>query len=313
MCCWPKENPKYDPNKSHAENYQILRKLMENRIEEIIKTVSNCDREKELMKKRVFKGAHLDWNYTETLRDLIDQGLVKVPISDFDVIFVEWAAGNLENVKNPFYDDKALYDFDGKEWPGCNKPGHHGGVTLWSEKQCDLQEEHKYTDSNREEYIPTPIMNVPINQVETQQYLNGADALQAMAQSQQQPVQVQYGGNQYIVPVQQQPQQRKSWIPNVDYVDPNFIPEWERELMMKEAMMGAQGRALMKQMGLIPQYQPPQFQTVQPLPQQPLRFTSPEQVINYMLATQPEFFSDGITNDSIDNALEGTFIGVDDQ
>ena len=161
MCCWPKEDPKYDPNKSHAENYQILRKLMENRIEEIIKTVSNCDREKELMKKRVFKGAHLDWNYTETLRDLIDQGLVKVPISDFDVIFVEWASGNLDNVENSIYkDDKALYDFDGEEWPGCNKPGHHGGITLWSEKKCDLQEEHKYTDSNCEEYIPTPIMNV---------------------------------------------------------------------------------------------------------------------------------------------------------
>ena len=161
MSYWPKEDPKYDPNKSRAENYQILRKLMENYIEETVKTTSNCDDVKLLMKKRWYKGAHLDWNYTEMLRDLIDQGLVKVPITDFDVIFVEWASGNLDNVENSIYKgDKALYDFDGKEWPGCNKPGHHGGITLWSEKECDLQKEHKYTDSNHEEYIPTPVMNV---------------------------------------------------------------------------------------------------------------------------------------------------------
>ena len=316
MYYWPKEDPQYDPNKSRVENYQYLRGLFENDLKEgMIEFSDGIDKEwlmnvvKHILNNREYKGAHLDWNYTEMLRDLIDRGLVKVPISNFDIVFVEWSSGNLNDIKSSAKLDKALYDWDGKEWPGCYNIDKDGWTHWWN-KRNDLVKEHKYTDSNREEYIPTPIMNVPINQVEPQQYLNGADALQAMAQSQQQPVQVQYGGNQYIVPAQQQ---RKSWIPNVDYVDPNFIPEWERELMMKEAMMGAQGRALMKQMGLIPQYQPPQFQTVQPLPQQPLRFTSPEQVINYMLATQPEFFCDGITNDSIDNALEGTFIGVDDQ
>ena len=166
MYYWPKEDPQYDPNKSRAENYKYLRGLFENDLKEgMIEFPDNIDKEwlmnvvKHILNNREFKGVHLDWNYTEMLRDLIDQGLVKVPISDFDVVFVEWSSGNLNDIKSSAKLDKALYDWDDKEWPGCYNIGRDG-YTHHLNKEMDLKKEHKYTDSNREEYIPTPVMNV---------------------------------------------------------------------------------------------------------------------------------------------------------
>ena len=166
MYYWPKEDPQYDPNKSRAENYKYLRGLFENDLKEgMIEFPDNIDKEwlmnvvKHILNNREFKGVHLDWNYTEMLRDLIDQGLVKVPISGIEVIFVEWAVGNLDNVKREFKYEKAWFDWDGKEWPGCWNE-EKNGLTHWWNKRCDLGKEHHYNDSNREEYIPTPVMNV---------------------------------------------------------------------------------------------------------------------------------------------------------
>ena len=196
MCCWPKEDPKYDPNKSRAENYQILRKLMENRIEEIIKTVANCDEVKVFMKERWYKGAHLDWNYTEMLRDLIDQGLVEVPITDFDVVFVEWASGNLDNVENTFYKgDKALYDWDGGNKEDHHKRALHGeAVSLWWEIKYDFEETHFYNDSNQEEFTPTPAETTPV-----------VSTVSSSATVEQIPQQIEYGNHD----------------------EPNFIP-WQK-------------------------------------------------------------------------------------
>ena len=161
MSYFPKDDFIYDHNKTRAENYLRLRKSVEEDADPNSLNKSWKNRATRFLAGfREFKGAHLDWNYTEMVRDLIDQGLVKVPISDIEVIFVEWAAGNLDNVKREFKYEKAWFDWDGKEWSGCYKPGYHGGVTLWWEKRNDLVEAHFYNDSNREEYIPTPIMNV---------------------------------------------------------------------------------------------------------------------------------------------------------
>ena len=164
MCYWPKEDPKYDPNKSRAENYQILRKLFEDEAKNVDRSRttggSSSDLAKRMLEKRIFKGAHLDWNYTEMLRDLIEQGLVKVPITEFDVAFVEWASGSLDEVENSFYKgEKALFDWENKKWPGYDKIGRWGNPE-WFNKRNDLAEAHIYNDSNREEYIPTPVMNV---------------------------------------------------------------------------------------------------------------------------------------------------------
>ena len=170
MCYWwPEEDPKYDHSKSRAENYLMLRKLFENLVLSVdpndkIKnsTASAEGYIKVVLKDRRYKGAHLDWNYTEMVRDLIDLEIVKVPITDFDVIFVEWASGNLENPKRPDVRvTMALYDWDGGNREDDFKPPTHSeSITLSSEKHHDAISAHKYTDSNREEYIPTPVMNV---------------------------------------------------------------------------------------------------------------------------------------------------------
>ena len=164
MCYWPEEDPKYDPNKSRVENYQYLHKSMVDYIESFRGRCSGgLDEAYIVFTDRKFKGAHLDWNYTEMLRDLIDQGLVKVPITDFDVVFVEWASGNLDNVPDSYKTYKALCDWDGKD---ASYIFHR--IILDDTDYFDQEDEIKlstrkiyfYNDSNREEYIPTPVMNV---------------------------------------------------------------------------------------------------------------------------------------------------------
>lgn len=176
MCYFPKDDFIYDHSKSRAENYQRLLKSVEEDANSNSLNNSWKNRATDFLnnRRRWYKGAHLDWNYTEMIRDLIDQGLVKLPISDVEVIFVEWAAGNLDNVEREFKYDKAWFDWDGKRWPGCNNEGKHGW-SLWWNKRYDLAEAHAYNDSNREEY--TPILQLPASKYLPQEieYGNYAD------------------------------------------------------------------------------------------------------------------------------------------
>ena len=200
MRYWPKEDPKYDKSKSRAENYQNFRKLFE-------KDVTNENLRKYkwasecycvLKTQRDFKGAHLDWNYTEMLRDLIDQDVVKVPINDFDVIFVEWACGNLDNVKPYTRIDKALYNWnDDEKDPAIRfKPQiDNDGYIPWDEIH-KASEPYYYNDSNREEFTPTPAETTPV-----------VSTVSSPATVEQIPQQIEYGNHD----------------------EPNFIPWQKRE------------------------------------------------------------------------------------
>lgn len=159
MYYWPKEDPKYDHSKSRAENYRNLRKLFER--DSSIKTIEQWAVECRSMleNERYYKGAHLDWNYTEMLRDLIDQGVVKVPITDFDVLFVEWACGNLDSLSPHTKRDQALYNWNDDE----KDPAIRFKLRMDNGKCFPWDEIHKatelccYTDSNREEFTPSPV------------------------------------------------------------------------------------------------------------------------------------------------------------
>ena len=160
MCPDKNQYIDYDKSKTRVENYKALRNLLDKYIS--IKEESSFGRHCDYcIKHRQFKGMHLDWNYTEKLNDLIEQGVVKVPITDFDVIFVEWSAGNLDEVELTYKYEKALFDWDGKEWPGCEKEGRSGFSLFW-ERYIDLEETHLYNDSNREEYLQFPTFNTVI-------------------------------------------------------------------------------------------------------------------------------------------------------
>lgn len=164
----------YDKSKTRAENYKALRKIFDKYIS--IKEESSFGRHCDYyIKYRQFKGMHLDWNYTEKLSDLIKQGVVKVPITDFDVIFVEWSAGNLDETNLRYRYMRAVFNWDGEKWPGCEKTGR-SGFSLWWEKYLDLQESHKYNDSNREDYNSVILLPAP-SPVSDVQYGNYANAI----------------------------------------------------------------------------------------------------------------------------------------
>jgi len=164
----------YDKSKTRAENYKALRKIFDKYIS--IKEESSFGRHCDYcIKYRESKGAHLDWNYTEKLSDLIEQGIVKVPITDFDVIFVEWSAGNLDEVELTYKYEKALFDWDGKKWPGCFEEESNGLTRYWNKRNLTITA-HKYNDSNREEYNPVILLPAP-SPVSDVQYGNYADAI----------------------------------------------------------------------------------------------------------------------------------------
>lgn len=173
---WPNEDPKYDKNKSRADNYQNFRRIFKTYVDSFGDS-AGIGVYHEMFTKRIFKGAHLDWNYTEKLSDLIEQGVVKVPITDFDVVFVEWAAGSLDDVKEiVFKKDKALIDWGGEN-PECdNIRSTKGYTSLFWEKRSEACDAHQYNDSNREDYNPVILLPAP-SPVSDVQYGNYADAI----------------------------------------------------------------------------------------------------------------------------------------
>lgn len=176
MCwIWPDEDPKYDKYKSRADNYQNFRRIFKTFVDSF-GDAGGIRSYHEMFTKRIFKGAHLDWNYTEKLSDLIKQGVVKVPITDFDIVFVEWSAGNLDEVELGYKKDKALINWGGEN-PEYNKIRSTKGYTnLFWEKRSEAYEAHQYNDSNHEEYNPVILLPAP-SPVSDVQYGNYADAI----------------------------------------------------------------------------------------------------------------------------------------
>lgn len=154
---WPEEDPVYDQSKSRAENYLYLRGLFETEAsEEKNINISPAKYYKSLLTHRQFKGAHTEINYTESLRDLIESGVVKVPIMDFDVIFVEWASGYLDETDLIYKATKAMFDF------GYSGRDSEQGLEFGGDKWWDLRDKaarsHEYKNFPEEKFVPSPVV-----------------------------------------------------------------------------------------------------------------------------------------------------------
>ncbi|MBO4780391.1 MAG: hypothetical protein J5497_07130 [Selenomonadaceae bacterium] len=206
MCCWPKEDPVYDKSKSRAENYLYLRGLFEAEAsEEKNINISPAKHYKYILTHRQYKGAHTEINYTESLRDLIEAGVVKIPIMNFDVIFVEWASGYLDKADLTYKTSKALYDFDysGRD----SKQGLEFDSIEWYKLQDKTACLHRYKNFPEEEFVLSPVVK----------------------QDSSEQVAAMYGGNQFVAPrptqqVVQTPVQSQDVI-TIPYID-NPPTDW---------------------------------------------------------------------------------------
>ncbi|MBQ6296963.1 MAG: hypothetical protein IJK81_04635 [Selenomonadaceae bacterium] len=173
MFYWPLENPVYDQSKSRTDNYQYLRSLFEQDFVDKFTRYPTMDKYctghhlKRILNERHYKGAHTEINYTEALRDLIELGVVKVPITDFDVVFVEWELGNLgDKIKNSQKLEQALFDWDGGTEQERKKVMQNGITTLSLIKRNEHINSHKYENFSEEELVQSPItIQIPQEQV----------------------------------------------------------------------------------------------------------------------------------------------------
>ncbi len=168
MFYWPLENPVYDQNKSRSENYQYLRSLFEQDLVDKFARYPGCSVEytvnciNRIFIGRHYKGAHTETNYTEVLRDLIELGVVKVPITDFDVVFVEWESGSLTNIRSDQKLEQALFNWDGGTEED-KKRKWKNGLPLSMRKRDEHMESHVYENFPEEEFISTPFIMLTAN------------------------------------------------------------------------------------------------------------------------------------------------------
>ena len=168
---WPIEDPVYDQSKSRAENYQYLRSLFEQDLVDKFSRYPGCSVEctincvEQILEHRRYKGAHTETNYTESLRDLIELGIVKFPITDFDVVFVEWELGGLTNIINNQKLEQALFNWDGGTEED-HKRKWKNGLPMSMRKRDEHMESYKYENFPEEEFVPSPItVQIPPEQV----------------------------------------------------------------------------------------------------------------------------------------------------
>lgn len=319
LCYWPKEDPVYNKSKSRAENYLYLRGLFEAEAsEEKNINISPAKYYKYILTHRQYKGAHTETNYTESLRDLIEAGIVKFPIMDFDVIFVEWASGYLDKADLKYKATKALYDFDysGRD----SEQGLEFGGDKWWNIRDKLCLRHKYENFPDEEFVPSPVVK----------------------QDSSEQVAAMYGGNQFVAPkptqqVVQTPVQSQDVItipyidnPPTDWGNNRRLAEIENQMVLNsERRRQQRAQAQRAQYSTIPQFQEQRFNSPEALLADYIQREGLVPVGNglYMKTQQHQPVQENINlvydpnqpeetpqpqqYGYIASALEGQFIGVD--
>ena len=258
---WPKEDPEYDTNKSRAENYQYLRSLFERDSTED-KCIDNSQAKyaRQVLYNRECKGAHIKINYTESVKDLIESGVVKFPINDFEVVFVEWETGYLTETDPIYKLNKALIDWDGDEHKEELKKQGKNGFSLYHTVYCEFGSNHKYE-------------NFPEETLESLSVQNPSEQVAAT-----------YGGNQFIAPnstrpvvqnpsqIQETPMVHYTDIePTIDWANNRKLTELENQMAMNvERNRLARAQSHRAQFNMLPQAQGQ-------------RFTNPDELISHYI------------------------------
>ena len=252
---WPKEDPEYDTNKSRAENYQYLRSLFERDSTED-KCIDNSQAKyaRQVLYNRECKGAHIKINYTESVKDLIESGVVKFPINDFEVVFVEWETGYLTETDPIYKLNKALIDWDGDEHKEELKKQGKNGFSLYHTVYCEFGSNHKYE-------------NFPEETLESLSVQNPSEQVAAT-----------YGGNQFIAPNSNPDTIAENEVLNMELNYLNSLSQLETAKLELENQMAmnvernrlARAQSHRAQFNMLPQAQGQ-------------RFTNPDELISHYI------------------------------